>query len=355
MTRINAQQYIDTRRYPINETGSDRYRTMVAGIQAQLNDVGCAVMTGFIRPERIGDFIAEADRVADKGHRSFNRTNVYFSKDDESLAPGHPVRRFYDRSNAFVPADNFDENSPLRAIYEWPPFMPFVQHVLDENSFYRYADPLADVIINVVEEGDGFPWHFDTNNYTVTLAIQNGDQVGSLSMRPISERLPVRTMPAYRPFWTATSRVSAPSNSIPATYRYSRAGIRCIGCHRSAVTSAATWGFSHSSISPAWLPRLSVPGNSTAAHCRCIMNLRIGAVTYSRTSSLSEPGVNLLRRPDNGCHFLLFLNLTFAKKSNLKSYLSQTFWKSTRFSRMPCGDPLNPGLTTHEDAVPASP
>ena len=40
------------------------------------------------------------------------------------------------------------------------------------------------MIINLVEEGDGFPWHFDTNNFTVTLAIQNGDEGGVLEYAP---------------------------------------------------------------------------------------------------------------------------------------------------------------------------
>jgi hypothetical protein len=36
----------------------------------------------------------------------------------------------------------------------------------------------------VVEEGGGFPWHFDTNNYTVTLAIQNGEGGGEFEYAP---------------------------------------------------------------------------------------------------------------------------------------------------------------------------
>ena len=155
--QISAQSFINTQQYPIHETRSSRYQALVTDIQAQLDEVGCAVLSGFIKPEHIADLIDEADLVAGKGHRSFNRTNVYFSKDDESLAPEHPIRRFYDRSNAFVPADNFGHGSPLRCIYEWPAFMSFIQHALNEKEFYRYADPLADVIINVVEQGMVFP------------------------------------------------------------------------------------------------------------------------------------------------------------------------------------------------------
>ncbi len=58
--------------------------------------------------------------------------------------------------------------------------MPFIRAALSEpeDRFFRYDDPLADVIINMVADGDGFPWHFDTNNYTVTLAIQNAESGG---------------------------------------------------------------------------------------------------------------------------------------------------------------------------------
>jgi hypothetical protein len=86
---------------------------------------------------------------------------------------------FFDRSNSFVPADNLPKNGPLRTIHDSPGFDRFIQDCLHESEFYRYADPLADVIINVAEQGNGFPWHFDTNNFTVTLAIQNADEGGA--------------------------------------------------------------------------------------------------------------------------------------------------------------------------------
>ena len=53
-----------------------------------------------------------------------------------------------------------------------------------QYAFYRYADPLADVIINMADAGNGFPWHFDTNNFTVTLAIQNAESGGAFEYAP---------------------------------------------------------------------------------------------------------------------------------------------------------------------------
>jgi len=178
-----AQDFIDLDRFPIDRSGPGR-EALIDEARAAIDSVGCAVLKGFVRAERIADLVAECDRTAQYGHRNFNRTNPYFTQDRPDLPSSHPLRRFYDRSNAFVPADHFGEDSILRAIYEWPAFAPFIQEALGEQRFHRYADPLADVIVNLAEEGGGFPWHFDTNNYTVTLAIQNAEQGGDFEYSP---------------------------------------------------------------------------------------------------------------------------------------------------------------------------
>ncbi len=177
---------VDLGRYPIDCPGSRAYDRMIEDLRRDLEQDGCAVLPGFVHEEGVARLLDEADAVAPNAHRSFNRTNAYFTQDDPRFGIGHPLRRFYDRSNAFVPADNFPEGSPLRRIYEFEGFMPFIRAALNEpeDRFFRYDDPLADVIINVVEEGQGFPWHFDTNNYTVTLAIQNGEEGGEFEYAP---------------------------------------------------------------------------------------------------------------------------------------------------------------------------
>jgi len=171
-------------RYPLDAPDNADYRDLVARTRAGLSQDGCAVLRGFIKPDAVPALVQEADAVSDKGHRSFNRTNAYFTQDDPTLPETHPIRRFYDRSNSFVPADNFGDGSLLRALYEWPYFPAFIQQALGEKNFYRYADPLADVIVNQAEEGEGFPWHFDTNNFTVTLCIQNSLEGGAFEYAP---------------------------------------------------------------------------------------------------------------------------------------------------------------------------
>ncbi|MEM8876518.1 MAG: phytanoyl-CoA dioxygenase family protein [Pseudomonadota bacterium] len=180
---FTSSKLIDYTRHPIDTAGPERAE-LVARVRADLAEDGCAVIKGFLTEKGVAAVAAEADRVADKGHRSFSRTNVYFTKDDPSLSPDDPRRQFFDRSNSFVPADNFSKDGPLRTVHDSPGFDDFIKDCLQEHAFYRYADPLADVIINAADEGNGFPWHFDTNNFTVTIAIQNAETGGAFEYAP---------------------------------------------------------------------------------------------------------------------------------------------------------------------------
>ncbi len=175
---------IDLDQYPVHQRSSKTYQSLLEQVRDDLATDGCSVLKGFLTAAGVKALCKEADEVSGQGHKSFNSTNPYFSKDDPTLAADHPARQFFDRSNAFISADNFQPTGPLRLIHDTKGFDGFIQDCLQEEQFYRYADPLADVIVNMAEEGNGFPWHFDTNNFTVTLAIQNAECGGAFEYAP---------------------------------------------------------------------------------------------------------------------------------------------------------------------------
>ncbi|MEM7733363.1 MAG: hypothetical protein AAF280_11350 [Pseudomonadota bacterium] len=180
---MTAEELFNLSDFLIHEQ-SERRNAVLAQVRADLAKDGCAVLKGFLTQKGIAALTQEADSAATQAHRSFNRTNPYFTKDDPTLPKGDPRRRFYDRSNAFISADNFARTGPLRRVHDFDGFDAFIRDCLQEENFYRYADPLADVIINMAEEGNGFPWHFDTNIFTVTLAIQNSEDGGAFEYAP---------------------------------------------------------------------------------------------------------------------------------------------------------------------------
>lgn len=183
---MSSSAHINLARYPIDRPGAN-LEAVIAAVQADLARDGCAVVKGFLTVEGIAACVDEADAAVPHAHASHSRTNAYFTQDDPTLPSDHPVRQFFDRSNAFIPADNFAPEGPLRQIYDHPGFDDFIRGCLGEpeDAFFRYDDPLADLIVNTAEAGEGFPWHFDTNNFTVTLALQNAEYGGEFQYAPM--------------------------------------------------------------------------------------------------------------------------------------------------------------------------
>ena len=172
--------------YPIDQP-SGKLSKVIDRVRADLEKDGCAIIRGFLSKEGVSELIKETTDVAHLAHHSSALTNAYFTADDPSLPKSHPKRQFFERSNAFIPADKFAKSGALRSIFDHEGFDEFIRACLNEpkDKFFRYADPLADAIVNVSTEGYGFPWHFDTNNYTVTLAIQNATEGGEFEYAPM--------------------------------------------------------------------------------------------------------------------------------------------------------------------------
>ena len=82
--RFTPKDLINHETYPVSTPGPVR-DAILARVRGELESRGCAVLKGFLTPAGIAAAVSEAEGVADKGHRSYSRTNAYFTKDDASL------------------------------------------------------------------------------------------------------------------------------------------------------------------------------------------------------------------------------------------------------------------------------
>ena len=182
LDRLNRA--VDLDRYPIHEPDSAAFGRLVAYCREELADDGCCVVADFLRPESVARMVAEADALAPRANRSEQHHNPYFTADDPGLPPDHPRRAFQKRTNGFVCYDLIDAASDLRAIFNAEPMTAFVTRAFAKPRLYRYADPLAAMPINTMGPGDAFPWHFDTNEFTVTIVIQTAERGGTFEYAP---------------------------------------------------------------------------------------------------------------------------------------------------------------------------
>ncbi len=179
-----ASDIIDIETYPIHCPDSAAYKELIARCRDQAEDPGCVVIKDFIRPEALKAMRAETEKLSAHGHYNDTYTNPYNSADDESLPETHPKRMFQDRNNGFVAGDLIAQDTAIRKLYRDPALQQFIADCLGVEEVFEYADPLAGLVVNVLRPGCQHPWHFDTNEFIVTMMTKEPEAGGLFQYCP---------------------------------------------------------------------------------------------------------------------------------------------------------------------------
>ena len=113
-----------------------------------------------------------AERLSERVHRPNEDGNPYDGVIDETLPRDHPRRYRQRRGGGFICADLLDSDSALWTFFNAARTTDFMQNAFDQRPLYQYADPLSSMAITSMWRGDTFPWHFDTNELTVSIMLQ---------------------------------------------------------------------------------------------------------------------------------------------------------------------------------------
>lgn len=182
--RARLADLIDLDRHPIDRPDSAGFDGSLAAARAEIRASGCAVVPGLVRREAVARMSGEVPPMLAATHFSASAMNPYFSEPDPALPPDHPVNTLIERSSGFIPRDAFTAGSEIAFLWRSPPLLAFVAAVLDIPEVHPYADPLAGLTINVLAPGQQFPWHYDTNDFAVTLLLDEADEGGQFEYIP---------------------------------------------------------------------------------------------------------------------------------------------------------------------------
>lgn len=150
----------------------------------QMRTAGACEIPGFVRPEALSSFVADAQRLAPLAHRSGGLGTVYLGFPDESFPADHPQQWLGNYGVGAVAYDLFPADSPIRQLFEWEELRSFVAAILGLETIYPYADPLGALNLAVMGEGDELQWHFDQTDFVVSLALQDADVGGDFEVAP---------------------------------------------------------------------------------------------------------------------------------------------------------------------------
>ncbi len=185
MPELACQEIIDHDRYPIDRPGDPRRAAAVADVRAALADDGCAVIRGFFSPAGLAALRAEALARAPRAHYSARKAcNVYLNDGNPDYPADHPLNIFIPRTNGFITADLFGAETAARRLYYWEPLKRFLADCLGKDELFIYEDPVSNMIVNVGRPGQEFNWHFDTNEFTITMLLQGAQSGGVFEYVP---------------------------------------------------------------------------------------------------------------------------------------------------------------------------
>lgn len=118
-------------------------------------------------------------------HFSNEDINPYFhTEPDHDYPDCHPVNTFIERSSGFIPGDSWEPACAMDTLFRAPQLAKFLANCLDVPELHCYADPLAGLTANILDPGQQFPWHFDTNDFAVTVLLDASDDGGLFEFVP---------------------------------------------------------------------------------------------------------------------------------------------------------------------------
>jgi len=178
------KEIINLETYPINNTGSIKYRELINYTRKQLNEDGCCVLSNFIKSDSIQRMKDEVDKKLSKIYFTNDKHNPYFTKDDKMLPENHPKRIFSVRQSGYLNSDNLEKDSDLNKFYDLEEMLKFVSDSLEVFPLYKWADPLGKNPYSVMHTDHYFPWHFDGNEFTLSILVQKTEKGGLFEYAP---------------------------------------------------------------------------------------------------------------------------------------------------------------------------
>lgn len=185
MSGLTAEQIIDHQRYPVGELNNPARARLIEQVKADLAEDGCAVIKNFLSAEGLQVMLDESLARKDQAYYSEKKhCNVYLGDGDSSLPADHPRNVFLPRTNGFITADLLTPDTAARILYHWAPLTKFLADCLGKPELFIYEDPVSNMIVNLGRPGEQFNWHYDTNEFTITMLLKPAQSGGHFEYVP---------------------------------------------------------------------------------------------------------------------------------------------------------------------------
>jgi hypothetical protein len=178
----SPSELIDNERYPLADAPARR--RISAAAQAELARHGFCALPGFLRPAAIAAVLGEVTRLAPAAHYRDLMLGAYGGEAAADLPADHPRCRRHPFRMGVLAYDRFPAQSALRRLYLHDDLTDLVAEILGEPELHRCADPLLSCNVTIMAAGGQHGWHFDGNDFVITILLQAADRGGQFEFAP---------------------------------------------------------------------------------------------------------------------------------------------------------------------------
>lgn len=175
---------VDLERYPILDLDHGRGAEFVEHCRQHLDSNGWCNLAGFIRAEMLDLVVEEVERLMPEAHSRTIQRNIYGNAADKTASVGDPARRETVHHALFLANDQLPSRTLVQRLYRSDLLTDFVRRVQGKETLYRYADRFQALNIVTLPPGSWHAWHYDHNECTVTLLLQQAESGGEFIFIP---------------------------------------------------------------------------------------------------------------------------------------------------------------------------
>lgn len=173
-----VQDFVNLALYPIDQPENPMTQAMLTRFQKQMKEEGVCVLPNFLSAPGLKNLVQESQALAHESFHSTIRGNAYLEEVPRDLPEDHPMKLEDTTSLGVLAYDQIPQQSGLRQIYQWKPFVDFVGKIIGRGPLYEYACPLGAINVAVMKDQDYLRWHFDQTDFVVSINLQDPEEGG---------------------------------------------------------------------------------------------------------------------------------------------------------------------------------
>lgn len=181
---MNPGDIIDLAMYPLHDLQSGRGLQLVKTCKESLKKTALCLLPDFIRPPALKIMKDEISVLTPQAHYKCEEHTPYFKKNFSDWPAGHPEARRSTFQYAQIVTPDIPAQTMISKLYQWNPLTQFVQQAVGADSLFRSACPTLSLTVKVAGEGDTDGWHYDGNDFVISLLLQSSECGGEFEYAP---------------------------------------------------------------------------------------------------------------------------------------------------------------------------